>query len=115
MLKNPINENDIINLVREVLSEQTSKVNRQDYNRVQFKLDEFENQLSETIKELRKVNDAIPEGLKTVTKGRMDTLYISLGNSQKVLKQLKDKVREHKRTSFVPTPTQPIEEKKKLK
>ena len=31
--------------------------------KVQFRLEELENQLSETIKELRKLNDSIPDGL----------------------------------------------------
>jgi hypothetical protein len=65
--------------------------------------------MNETIKELRKLEDSIPSGLKTVTNGRVSGISSSLSNAQKMLSQLKDKVRQHKRTIYA----QQIEEKKK--
>ena len=78
MESNKINESDVLNILRGILSEEVSKVNRNDYNRVQFKMDELESQLSETIKELRQLQDSIPDGLKTLTSGRVKMISDNL-------------------------------------
>jgi len=96
---NKINENDVLNILRSVLYEEVSKVNRNDYNRVQFKIDELEFQLSETIKELRKLQDLTPDGLKTLTNGRFKTISDNLSNAHSTLKVLKNKVKTHKKYS----------------
>jgi chorismate synthase len=74
-----------------------------------FKMDELQSSLNETIKEFRKLQDSIPGGLKTVTNGRINGIGSGLVNAQKLLSQLKDKVKSHKRSVF----TQQVEEKKK--
>ena len=61
-----INEAIIRSKIKEILSEETKKIRREDYNKIQYKIEEFENQLIETVKELRKVNDSMPEGLKLI-------------------------------------------------
>ncbi len=109
MKKQEITEEIVKNKVLEVLSEQTSKVRREDFTRVQFKIEELQNSLSETIKELRKLEDSIPNNLKTLTNGRISGISLSLSNAQKLLIQLKDKVRQHKRNLY----TQQVVEKKK--
>lgn len=109
MEKNIINENTIKDVLNKILSEETSKVSRQDFSRVQFKIEELQNSLNETVKELRKLDDSIPSGLKTLTNGRLNGISSSLSNGQKLLSQLKEKVRQHKRSLF----TQQVEEKKK--
>jgi uncharacterized protein (UPF0216 family) len=98
MESNKINENTVLGILRNILSEEVSKVNRNDYNRVQFKMDELEGQLSETIKELRRLQDSIPDGLKTVTNGRVKIISDSLSTAHTTLKVLKDKVRTHKKS-----------------
>ncbi len=98
MESNKINENTVLGILRNILSEEVSKVNRNDYNRVQFKMDELESQLSETIKELRQLQDSIPDGLKTVTNGRVKIISDSLSTAHTTLKVLKDKVRTHKKS-----------------
>ena len=98
MESNKINENTVLGILRNILSEEVSKVNRNDYNRVQFKMDELESQLSETIKELRQLQDSIPDGLKTVTNGRVKIISDSLTAAHTTLKVLKDKVRTHKKS-----------------
>jgi hypothetical protein len=65
MINKILNEEMVIGVIKNILEEETSKVNRNDYSKVQFKMEELENHLIETIKELRKVEDSIPDGLKT--------------------------------------------------
>jgi esterase/lipase len=109
MENNIISENQVKEVLHRLLNEQTSKVSRQEFNRVQFKMDELHNSLNETIKELRKLEDSIPSGLKTVTNGRINGISNGLSNSQKLLMQVKEKVRQFKKTTL----SQHIEEKKK--
>jgi esterase/lipase len=92
-----IEEDKILNAVKSVLLEEASKVNRYDFNKVQFKIDELENQLMETVKELRKLDDTIPDGLKNITNGRVKTISTNLSGAHTALKQLKNKVREYKK------------------
>lgn len=99
-------------MVRDILSEETKKVRREDYNKVQFKIEELENQLMETIKELRKLEDSIPEGLKTISNGRMKNLSVGLTNAHSTIKQLKHKIREHKKMAFQPTQVEEKTDKK---
>ena len=100
MEKKIINENQVMEILGKVLEEQVSKVSRQDFSRVQFKIEELQNSLNETVKELRKLQDSIPSGLDTVVNGRIVTLVNNLTNSQKTLVQLKDKVKQHKKRIY---------------
>lgn len=109
MEKQTISEEIIKNTIFQVLNEQTSKIRREDYARVQFKIEELQNSLNETIKEMRKLEDSVPGGLKTISNGRISGISINLTNAQKLLIQLKDKIRQHKRLTF----TQQVNEKKK--
>ena len=59
-----ITESTIKNVIDKILNEQMSKVSRQEFNRVQFKIEELQNSLNETLKELRKLEDSIPTDLK---------------------------------------------------
>lgn len=109
MSKDIITEENILPIISKILSEEVSKVNRNDYNRVQFKMDELESQLSETIKEFRKLQDSIPDGLKTLSNGRLKNISTNLSDAHNTLKVLKGKVREHRKS----TNQTNIEEKKK--
>ena len=104
-----ISENLVKDVLNQILNEDISKVRREDFNRVQFKIEELQNSLSETIKDLRKLEDSIPSGLKTISNGRMSAINSGLSNAQKLLMQLKDKVKQHKRNLF----SQQVDEKKK--
>jgi hypothetical protein len=95
-----INETLIKNKIKEILSEETKKIRREDYNKIQYKLEEFENQLIESIKELRKVNDSMPENLKFLCNNRIKTITENLNNSHILIKQLKNKIKEHKKISY---------------
>jgi hypothetical protein len=109
MEKQIITENQVKDILDKVLMEQTSKVSRNEFSRVQFKIEELQNSLNETVKELRKLEDSIPGGLQMLTKSRVSMISSNLSNSQKVLSILKDKVRQYKRSLYA----QSIEEKKK--
>jgi hypothetical protein len=109
MEKQIITENQVKDILEKVLMEQTSKVSRNEFSRVQFKIEELQNSLNETVKELRKLEDSIPNGLQTLTKSRVSMISSNLTNSQKLLSIVKDKIRNYKRSLY----SQPIEEKKK--
>lgn len=104
-----ISENKVKEVLYQILQEETSKVKREDFSRVQFKIEELQNSLNETMKELRKLDDSIPSGLRTVTNGRLNGLTSNLSNAQKLITQLKDKLKQHKKSLY----SQQIEEKKK--
>jgi hypothetical protein len=109
MEKIVITENIIKNKIFDVLNEETSKVKREDYAKTQYKIEELQNSLNETMREFRKLEESLPNGLKTVANGRVTGISSSLSNAQKLISQLKDKIKQHKRASIV----QQVEEKKK--
>lgn len=108
MTKDIISENDIKTALSKILNEETSKVRREDYNRVQYKIEELQNSLSETIKELRKLESSVPSGLEIVTNNRLKGISSNLSGAQKLLYNLKDKVRQHKKSTY----SQQVDEKK---
>lgn len=109
MEKNIISERRVNEVLLQILSEETSKVKRDDFARVQFKIEELQNSLGETMKEFRKLEDSIPNGLKTISNGRVSSISSNLTNAQKLITQLKDKVKQYKKSTY----SQQIEEKKK--
>ena len=109
MEKIVITENIIKNKIFDILNEETSKVKREDYAKTQYKIEELQNSLNETMREFRKLEESLPNGLNTVANGRVTGISSSLSNAQKLISQLKDKIRQHKRASYV----QQVEEKKK--
>lgn len=100
MEKKIITEDTIKNVLYNILNEETSKVKREDFNRVQYKIEELQNSLNETIKELRKLDDSIPSGLRTVCNGRLGSINSNFIESQKLLIQLKDKIKKHKKSLY---------------
>jgi len=104
-----ISENVVKSVLNRILNEETSKVRREDFNRVQFKIEELQNSLNETIKEFRKLEDSIPGGLKTVANGRISGISNNLTNALKLIIQLKEKIKQYKRNTF----SQQVDEKKK--
>ena len=71
MLKKEITESIVVNILNDILLEESSKINRNEYNKVQFKIEELESQMVETVKELRKLEDSIPIGLKNISTNRL--------------------------------------------
>lgn len=104
-----ISENKVKEVLNQILQEETSKVKREEFSRVQFKIEELQNSLNETMRELRKLEDSVPGGLKTITNGRIGGVSSNLSNAQKLISQLKDKLKQHKKSLY----SQQVEEKKK--
>ncbi len=104
-----ISENTIREVLDQILSEEVSKVKREDFARVQFKIDELQNSLNETLKEFRKLQDSVPGGLKTITNGRLTGISQSLSSAQKLTTQLREKIKLFKKSLYA----QQVEEKKK--
>lgn len=105
-----LNENHIKEIIGRILIEESSKVSRYEFSKIQFKIEELQNSLNETVKELRKLQDSTPSGLKTILGGRVSSISSNLSNSQKLVSQLKEKVKQHKRSIYS---QQPVDEKKK--
>jgi len=109
MERKVISEEIIKNVFYNVISEETSKIKRDEFLRVQYKIEELENSLNETLKEFRKLEDCIPSGLKTITSGRTSKISNNLESTKSLISQLKHKIREHKRSLY----NQKVEENKK--
>jgi hypothetical protein len=107
MDKNIISEEVVKNVLHQILSEEASKIKRDEFARVQFKIEELQNSLNETFKELRKLEDGMPNGLKPLCNGRVSGISSNLSSAQKLLSQLKEKVRAQKKSLY----TQRIESK----
>jgi hypothetical protein len=108
-MKNTIlTENQVKNVLDKILMEETSKVSRNEFSRVQFKIEELQNSLNETVRELRKLEDSVPTGLQNLTKSRISMISSNLVNSQKLLVVVKEKIRNYKKSLY----SQTIEEKK---
>lgn len=95
-----ITENQVINALQKVLLEETSKVKREDFTRVQYKIEELQNSLNETMKELRKLEDCLPDGLKTISNGRVSKISQNLNSASTLINQLKNKIRQHKKSIY---------------
>lgn len=109
MEKNIITEDQVKKALETILlNEEISKVSRQDFSRIQFKIEELQNSLNETLKEFRKLQDATPNGLKTATNKRLTLISQYLIGAQGNIIKLKEVVRSYKRKIY----TQQIEEKK---
>jgi len=104
-----ITEEQVKDALNNILLNESSKVKREDFNRVVFKIEELQNSLNETIKDLKKLESSIPPKLKTITKGRIGSISSHLGETQELTAKLKEKVNTHKRNCFARN----IEEKKK--
>lgn len=109
MEKLVITEEQVKNALQQILNEESSKVKREEINRVQFKIDELQNSLNDTLKELRKLDDCVPSGLRSVCNGRVSGISSNLQSAQKLIIQLKEKIKLHKKSLY----SQSIEEKKK--
>jgi len=95
-----ITEEDVKKVLDQLLTEEASKVSRQDFNRTQFKIEELENSLRETSKEFRKFQESIPNGLKNVSNKRITLISSYLIGAQGNITKLKDAVRSYKKKIY---------------
>jgi len=104
MEKITITEDQVKKVLNNLLTEDMKKVSRQDFNRTQFKVEELQNSLNETIKEFRKLQDSLPNGLKNPTNKRMGLVSQYLIGAQGNLIKLKDAIKTHKKKCLTPKP-----------
>lgn len=100
MEKTYITEEQVKIAMDKILNEE--KVSRTEYGRVLFKIEELENSLKETANELRKLQSIVPRGLKNSTDKKLSIISSYIISSQNTIIQVKDKVRQHKRTTMSP-------------
>ena len=100
MKNNIITEDKVISALNKVLLEESTKVKREEFNRIQYKLDELNGSLIDIIREIRKLEDSTPLGLKNVTNSGITSVYSLLYSAEKRLVQLIEKVRQHKRLMY---------------
>jgi DNA anti-recombination protein RmuC len=108
MEKIVITEEQVKKVLDNILTEEAHKVTRQDFNRIQFKIEELENSLNETIKEFTKLNDSIPPAFKNATFKKMNSIRSYLNISRQTINGLKENVRIFKRKVYG-QPTQPLQ------
>lgn len=97
-----ITEEQVKQILDNVLAEGMTKVPRQDFSRTQFKIEELQNSLNETIKEFRKLQDSMPTGLKNITNKKMMLISQYLIGAQGNIMNLKNGIKKYKRRSFAP-------------
>jgi len=97
-----ITEEQVKHILDKVLTEGMTRVSRQDFSRTQFKIEEVQNSLNETIKEFRKLQNSVPVGLQGATNSKISSIAGYLNNVQKDLNKLKDNVKTYKRKVYSP-------------
>jgi hypothetical protein len=113
MEKKIITEEQVKIALEKILNEEISRVSRQDFSRTQFKIEELQNSLNETLKDFRKLQESMPNGLKTVTNKRINLISSYLIGAQGNILKLKDVVKNYKRKIYSQQMPINVEEKKK--
>ena len=104
MENNLITEDKVKEILAKILNEE--KVSRNEYSRVQFKLDEISGCLSDTIKEVRKLEDTMPAGLKSPISSKVNAIMGNLNATHKSVEVLKQKVKQLKKAAFTQITTE---------
>jgi len=71
-----------------------------DFNIDEFKIEELQNSLNETLKDLVKLKTSIPVGLQTPTKSRILSIERQLVGTQSELNKLKSSVYNYKKRMY---------------
>lgn len=108
MKKIKITEEQVKIVLDRILNEDTSRISRQDFNRIQYKIEELQNSLNDTIREFKKLDESIPIGLKTMTSKKLNIVSSYVYGSKKTLSDLSTKISQLKKSVF----NRQIEEKK---
>jgi len=102
-----ITEEQVKKVLDNILSEQMKKVSRQDFSRTQFKIEELQNSLNETIKEFRKLQTTVPSGLQTAANSKIASIGGHLSKAQMEIDKLKIGVNNYKRKMYSRQVTKP--------
>lgn len=100
MEKIVITEGQVKKVLDNLLAEEVNKVSRQDFNRVQFKIEELENSLNETLKEYRKLQESLPPAFRNSTNKKMQSILSYLNIAKQTIGGLKENVKIFKRKVY---------------
>jgi paraquat-inducible protein B len=100
MEKIVITEDQVKKVLDNLLAEEVNKVSRQDFNRVQFKIEELENSLNETMKEYRKLQESLPPAFRNATSKKMQSILSYLNITKQTIGGLKENVKMFKRKIY---------------
>ena len=95
-----VTEEQVKKVLDNILSEEMKKVSRQDFSRTQFKIEELQNSLNETIKEFLKLQNSVPIGLKTVSNSKIGSIREHLSKAQMEIDKLKNSVSNYKKKLY---------------
>lgn len=104
-----LTESQIKEVVSNIINESNNKVSRHEFSKVQFKLDDLNGAIQDAQKELRKLDDSVPNGLKNITNKKINEITTNLSNVKTLITSLKSKIYQIKKQNY----SQPLEEKKK--
>lgn len=104
-----LTESQIKEVVSNIINESNNKVSRHEFSKVQFKLDDLNGAIQDAQKELRKLDDSVPNGLKNITNKKINEISTNLSNVKTLITSLKSKIYQIKKQNY----SQPLEEKKK--
>ena len=99
-----ITESQVKEALDKVLTEQTSKISREQFNNIKVRISDLEKSLNETMIYLRRLDNEIPYSLKRVSNDRMKTMSSYLNGSQRALNQLENKIISYKKSLNTPPP-----------
>ena len=105
-----VSEDQVKKMLDNLLSEQTKKISRQDFSRTQFKIEELQNSLNETLKDYRKLHASLPTGLQSATKSKLISIGTHLGSAKEEINKLKEGVTNYKRKMYARQAPQPPED-----
>jgi hypothetical protein len=103
-----LTESQIKEVINSVINEANNKVSRHEFSKVQFKLDDLNGAIQDAQKELRKLEDSVPNGLKNVTNKKINEITTNLTDVKNLISSLKSKIHQIKKLNY----SQPLEEKK---
>lgn len=95
-----VTEEQVKDVLNNLLSEQMKRVSRQDFSRTQFKIEELQNSLNETLKDFSKLHSSVPPGLQTATKSRIMSIGMQLSLAQTEVNKLKEGVTNYKKKMY---------------
>ena len=103
-----VTEEQVKKILDSLLSEQVKRISRQEFSRTQFKIEELQNSLNETLKDYRKLHASLPTGLQSITKSKLISIGNYLGQAQGEINKLKEGITNYKRKTYTrqtPPPT----------
>lgn len=115
MEKNQITEEKIREVLSHIIEEEVSKIKREDFARLLYKLDDFERSLVELMREFHKIDNSTPTSLKFICRDKTSLINNNLLMTHKQVIQLKEKIKLKRKRQANNDSIQQITEKKKRK